>query len=90
MKRLIPWLCGHPLPAVLDADALNLMAERGPEGLPGGKPLPEDVILTPHPGEAARLLRRPVAQITADAPATARELRARYGGAVCSRARPAC
>lgn len=81
MKRLIPWLYEHRLPAVLDADALNLMAARGAEGLPDGKPLPEDVILTPHPGEAARLLRRPVSQITADAPAAARELRRRYGGA---------
>lgn len=37
-------------PAVLDADALNLLAAGAP---PAG---PRDWILTPHPGEAARLL----------------------------------
>ena len=36
-------------PLVLDADALNLLAERG-------DPLRADTIVTPHPGEAARLL----------------------------------
>ena len=39
--------CGHPL--VLDADALNLLAERGPAELPPG------TIITPHAGEFARL-----------------------------------
>ncbi|GAB2618976.1 NAD(P)H-hydrate dehydratase [Novilysobacter erysipheiresistens] len=36
-------------PAVLDADALNLLAAKP-------RRLPADTILTPHPGEAARLL----------------------------------
>lgn len=36
-------------PLVLDADALNLLARRM-------RSLPPDTILTPHPGEAARLL----------------------------------
>lgn len=38
------------LPTVFDADALNLLA-----GMPG-QALPERALLTPHPGEAARLL----------------------------------
>ncbi len=43
-------LAGAEVPAVLDADGLNAIAE--PEGLPkAGAPL----ILTPHPGEMARL-----------------------------------
>jgi NAD(P)H-hydrate epimerase len=42
--------CG--LPAALDADALNLVAR---EGLPA---LPSNCVITPHPGEAARLLNR--------------------------------
>ena len=37
-------------PSVLDADALNLLAARGLRGLPAR------AVLTPHPGEAARLL----------------------------------
>src|SRR5205814_9051263 len=36
-------------PLVIDADALNLLAE-------SGAPAREDWILTPHPGEAGRLL----------------------------------
>ena len=38
----------HDLPAVLDADALNLLARRPVRR--------DDWILTPHPGEAGRLL----------------------------------
>ena len=40
---------GAGKPLVLDADALNLLAARD-------QALPADTILTPHPGEAARLL----------------------------------
>ena len=38
-------------PVVWDADALNLLAARDE-----GFPLPENAVITPHPGEAARLL----------------------------------
>ncbi|WP_439107374.1 NAD(P)H-hydrate dehydratase [Congregibacter sp.] len=37
-------------PLLLDADALNLLATMGPRTLPAGS------VITPHPGEAARLL----------------------------------
>jgi NAD(P)H-hydrate epimerase len=40
-------------PVVLDADGLNLLAAAGPPEIPD----PHRVVLTPHPGEAARLLR---------------------------------
>ncbi|MGI6696358.1 MAG: NAD(P)H-hydrate dehydratase [Christensenellales bacterium] len=63
------------VPSVLDADALNLLA-RHP--LPIGK----NTILTPHPGEAARLLGTGVAQVTDDPIAAAKAIQARYGGAV--------
>lgn len=62
------------LPCVLDADALNLLA-----GHPRRR---ERWILTPHPGEAGRLLGADAAVVEADRPAAARELRARYGGIV--------
>lgn len=62
------------LPCVLDADALNLLA---------AAPQRSDCwVLTPHPGEAGRLLGSDVAAIEADRPAAARALRARYGGVV--------
>ncbi|EAQ98657.1 bifunctional ADP-dependent NAD(P)H-hydrate dehydratase/NAD(P)H-hydrate epimerase [Congregibacter litoralis] len=40
--------CNKPL--LLDADALNLLGKQGPRSLPPGS------VITPHPGEAARLL----------------------------------
>jgi NAD(P)H-hydrate epimerase len=61
------------IPAALDADALNALAEspEGPRGL--GAP----AVLTPHPGEMARLTRRSAADVQADrlglAAASARE-----------------
>ncbi len=60
------------LPLVVDADALNLLAER---------PLKRgNWVLTPHPGEAARLLEVRTADVEADRVAAVRELAARYGG----------
>ncbi|WP_440940691.1 NAD(P)H-hydrate dehydratase [Immundisolibacter sp.] len=64
--------CGKPL--VADADALNLLA-----GTPQRR---DDWILTPHPGEAARLLGCSPAQVEADRFAAVRALHARYGGVV--------
>ena len=58
-------------PMLLDADALNLLSAQ-PRALPGG------AVLTPHPGEAARLLACDVAVIERDRFAAARALAARY------------
>ncbi len=54
---------------LLDADAINLLAGR-PESLVGRKQPP---ILTPHPGELARLLGRRIVDVVSDRVATARE-----------------
>ncbi len=63
-----------PLPTVVDADALNSLA---------AEPLMHrDWILTPHPGEAARMLGMTTQEIQADRFAAVRELVASYGG-VC-------
>ena len=58
-------------PTVFDADALNLLA--ADQGA-----LPNDAIITPHPGEAARLLGSEVSAVQADRPAAALELANRY------------
>jgi len=60
---------------VLDADALNLMSGR--VAVPA-----DNHILTPHPGEAARLLNCLVPEVEADRMAAARKLQALYGGTV--------
>jgi ADP-dependent NAD(P)H-hydrate dehydratase / NAD(P)H-hydrate epimerase len=60
-------------PTVFDADALNLLAdEHNP------RPLHPDTILTPHPGEAARLLRSTPSQIQADRAAALAALLKRF------------
>lgn len=64
---------GDVPPTVLDADALNLVAAAGPERLrqrPGSFPL----VLTPHPGEAARLLGCGTGEVQADRPGAALRL----------------
>src|SRR6185503_10084237 len=61
------------VPAVLDADALNVLAgERGAIAAATGP-----VVITPHPGEASRLLGTTTAEIEADRLAAARALAAR-------------
>lgn len=61
-------------PCVLDADALNLLAEQ-----PARR---DDWILTPHPGEASRLLACSTRDIGGDRFAAVRNLQQRYGGVI--------
>jgi ADP-dependent NAD(P)H-hydrate dehydratase / NAD(P)H-hydrate epimerase len=63
-----------PKPAVWDADALNLLAERPRRAAPR--------IITPHPGEAGTLLGIRAAEVQADRPAALLSLSAKYGGVV--------
>ena len=66
---------------VLDADALNVLA-RQPEELRRAVPTAAgdaSVIITPHPGEAARLLGLSTAAVQADRVAAVRALAARSG-----------
>lgn len=66
---------GSGRPLVLDADGLNLLA-RAPSVLPGGS------VLTPHPGEAARLLGCTIGEVQADRFAAVAALADRHGAAV--------
>lgn len=63
------------VPAVIDADALYLLAQSPMR-------LPADWIITPHPGEAARLLGSDAGEIQADRLGAARALHAKYGAIV--------
>ena len=62
---------------VVDADALNHLAGAGRSA-----PRRDDWVLTPHPGEAARLLRVSTGEVQADRFAAAAAIRERFGG-VC-------
>jgi hydroxyethylthiazole kinase-like uncharacterized protein yjeF len=62
------------LPVVLDADALNAL---GPAPRLG-----EKVVLTPHPGEAGRLLQTDSGAVQADRPSAARKLARATGATV--------
>lgn len=60
----------HPL--VMDADALNLLAQEPMQRA--------NWVLTPHPGEAARLLNIPIAQVQKDRFAAIEALTEKFGG----------
>ncbi|HET7611203.1 MAG TPA: NAD(P)H-hydrate dehydratase [Rhodanobacteraceae bacterium] len=62
-------------PTVLDADGLNLLAE-------SPRALPERIVLTPHPGEASRLLGCSAGDVQADRFAAARTLAEKHHAVV--------
>ncbi len=64
--------CGQPL--VVDADALNLLASAPTRS--------ENRILTPHPGEAGRLLGSSAAAVQSDRLGALAALVTRYGGTI--------
>jgi NAD(P)H-hydrate epimerase len=65
-------------PMVIDADALTALA--GKLGVCRDAPAPR--LLTPHPGEAARLLGRTISEVQADRIGSARRLAADSGAVV--------
>ncbi len=60
------------LPMVVDADALNLLAESNQKY--------DNWVLTPHPGEAGRLLGKSTAEIQRDRFNSVKELNENFGG----------
>lgn len=71
-RALFQRVLAAPQRKIIDADALNILAA-GPQRR-------DDWILTPHPGEAARMLGLDTAGIQADRLSALRELNMRYGG----------
>jgi len=74
-RSLLSVAAGNSCPQVWDADALNLLAS-------GAVTLPSDAIITPHPGEAARLLGISNAELQADRPAAAHALAQKFQAVV--------
>ncbi len=78
-EQLLQKAAASGLPMVVDADALNILAE--------GRVLPNlqpraDWLFTPHPTEAARLLGVTTPDINADRFASITKLQQKFGGAV--------
>jgi NAD(P)H-hydrate epimerase len=71
-RQLLSQVLQTRLPLVVDADALNLLSQESDRR--------EHWVITPHPGEAGRLLGRAVDEIQHDRFAAVRELVDRYGG----------
>ena len=71
-KRASAQVLESELPVILDADGLNLLSET-----PQTR---DNWILTPHPGEAARLLRTDTASVRVDRLGAAVRLAGTYGG----------
>jgi hydroxyethylthiazole kinase-like uncharacterized protein yjeF len=70
-----------PLPLLLDADALNLIADDDAlAALAAARGAP--TLLTPHPGEAAHLLRTTVAEVQRDRPGAAAALAKKLAASV--------
>jgi hydroxyethylthiazole kinase-like uncharacterized protein yjeF len=77
--RLVAELASHvQKPMVLDADALNALAQhpRTLQRLAGSR------VLTPHPGEMARLTRRSIEEVQADRAETARRFSEKWKAVV--------
>ena len=80
--KTITWLLENwKGPLLLDADAINLLAG-SPERL-AGRDVP--AVLTPHPGELARLLGRSTVEILPDRLGAAREAARRSGAIVVAK-----
>ena len=71
---LFEGLVNRPLSFVLDADALHLLADSEHSS--------DNWILTPHPGEAARLLGATTDEVQSDRIAALNKIVAQYGGSV--------
>ena len=69
------WAAGKPM--IVDADALNIISE----GRVVQSARRDDWIITPHPGEAARLLGMSVSELQGDRFAAVAQLQSQYGGA---------
>ena len=69
-------LSAEGLRVVLDADALNVIAEAGAEILKSAR---GETVITPHPGEFARLTGRKIADIISGGEELASEFAEKYG-----------
>ncbi len=73
-KFLLSLLDATDLPVILDADALNMLARHREKITGGGRVM----VLTPHPGEMARLAGLSIQEVQANREALARDFAAKH------------
>jgi hydroxyethylthiazole kinase-like uncharacterized protein yjeF len=78
-QKLLHDAVNIPAALVLDADALNLLAQR-PDLLSDLRARKAATVLTPHPGEAARLLHLKTEEVQADRVAAVQQLAQKFAG----------
>ena len=78
LYKLIEYAQQNAVPTLLDAGALRLLEIEAFAQLT----LPENLIMTPHPGEAAGLLNISVKEVQADRLKAAKDLHLKFGGIV--------
>jgi ADP-dependent NAD(P)H-hydrate dehydratase / NAD(P)H-hydrate epimerase len=81
-RNVLPGLIASSKPLVLDADALNAIAFNAALETDLASRVKAPTILTPHPGEAARLLHQTTAQVNDDRLATALAIAKRFNAHV--------
>lgn len=79
---VIQMLSEAQLPIVIDADALNALANFDRATILKNRPTNAQWVMTPHPGEAARLLTTTIAQVQADRCGAARTMATQWGATV--------
>jgi hydroxyethylthiazole kinase-like uncharacterized protein yjeF len=77
LQRALGAQLSRGVPLIVDADGLTLIAERSTDKTQIKR---DNWILTPHPGEAARLLQCDTAEVSKDRYAAVRSLQQRWGG----------
>lgn len=93
-RFVLKLLGGWSRPMVIDADALNVLAEWGPDSwVPRAREIraaqaPGGVVLTPHPGELARLTGSSIEALQSDPIATARTWAQRWGATLVFKGAP--
>ncbi|MED4360676.1 NAD(P)H-hydrate dehydratase, partial [Geobacillus stearothermophilus] len=75
VRRLVNELVRQPVPLVIDADALFFWGDYAELVRERSAP----TVITPHPGEMARLLRRPVSEVERDRFGASKRLAMEYG-----------
>lgn len=73
-KSMLETFSGLDIPVIIDADGLNLLSK-----MKGNLKLPQNLILTPHPKEASRLLNAEVEDIVDKPIQYAKEITEKYG-----------